>query len=424
MATSPHRVVILGGGFGGLYTYLGLHRRLHGTDRVTITLVSNSDAFCFVTLLHEVATGALLPTTITQSIRTLPQCCLSRFVEGRALAVDADRKIVRVTHRADGEPHEIPYDTLVLALGSTTHFFDTPGAADHALTLKDLDDAKRLKNRIIDRFEEAREATDSATQEALLRFVVVGGGPTGVELTGELADYLHDECSAAFPELQERWSVITVHSNDRLVPQVGPWFHRQAHRILRSKPHVSVLLNRRVTAVRPDGVVLGDEFIASRNVIWTAGVRARDIDLVSAKPITREPKSQRILVQAYLQLANYPEVFVVGDQAWIVEKESGQPYPMRAQFAVHEGDVAAENIRRALDDQSLKEFTYRNQGFIVSLGKGGALAELFGIRFRGPFAWWLYRSAYATKIVGWRARLRTILEWTLDLFFPRDLQKL
>jgi len=158
--------------------------------------------------------------------------------------------------------------------------------------------------------------------------------------------------------------------------------------------------------------------------VWTAGVTARSLEIQASRPIERDERMGRLKVGASLRLPNYPDVFVVGDQAWAYDREEHQPYPMRAQFAIREGDVAAENIVRTIAGQPLRAFEWRDRGFLLSLGQGGALGVAFGVRWSGPFAWWLYRTAYLVQIFGIRAKLRTALEWTLNLFSPRDLSKL
>jgi NADH dehydrogenase len=157
--------------------------------------------------------------------------------------------------------------------------------------------------------------------------------------------------------------------------------------------------------------------------VWCAGVAAVPIEIAAARAIKRDERNQRIAVNEYLAVPGYATFFVAGDQACILDRESGQPYPMRAQFAVREGDLVAENIQRSTEGQALKSFSWNDVGFIVSLGKGRALAKVFGARFSGPFAWWLYRTAYFIKIVGIKAKVRTAVEWTLNLFLPRDITR-
>ncbi len=428
------RVVILGSGFAGIYAYLGLHKRFHGKKQLEVTMVSRRDYFLFVTLLHEVATGNLMPFDIVQPIRSLPHCCLDRFIEGFAVGADLDRRMLTIDKREMYvAPHEhispqssrmeLSYDYLISALGSETKFFGVEGASDHALTMKNLDDARAFKNRVIDTFEHADDLRSPDEQKKELCFAIVGGGPTGVELAGELADYMNNELARAFPRLKGFARIVLIQGPDRLVPQVDPWFGGRAEAILKKKGNVEFLFDKRVTKISQEGVYMGDEFLPCRNVVWTAGVQANRLDAQSEHELEYEGRNGRVKVNAFLQLPSYKNVFVAGDQAWVYDKESNRAYPMRAQFAQREGDLAAENVRRMIAGEALKEFEWRDQGFILSLGKGGALAEIYGIKLSGAFAWFLYRAAYGSKIVGARAKLRTALDWLLNFFFPRDVSK-
>lgn len=430
----PTRIVILGAGFAGVYAYLQLHKLLHNSKEKEITLISERDLFTFIPMIHEVATGTLLPFSITQSIRALPPCCLHRFIEARVVRVHADKKKVSIHHINPEAPEpgkgikehleeEIPFDYCVSALGSRVNFFDTPGAAEHAFTLDTLEDARHIKNRVIESFEQAQITKSETEKQRLLRFVIVGGGPTGVELAGELADLLHGELKKSFPLVYSYAEIRLYEARERFMCAADEWFGDKAYRIL-SKKRVSVFCSTPISEISAEGIRIGEEFIPAGTVIWTAGVQAVEIPLGSKKRITQDEQSRRIKVNEYLQVPLHPCLFVAGDQGWIAQKEGGQPYPMRAQFAVREGELAAENIVRMIDGKPLKEFFWRDMGFLVSVGKGTALAEVFGIQFSGVFAWMLYRVAYLLKIVGLRAKLRTALEWTLNTFLPRDISKL
>ena len=430
----PTRIVILGAGFAGVYAYLRLHELLHENTEKQITFISERDFFTFIPMIHEVATGTLLPSSITQSIRSLPSCCLHRFVEARIMRVDLDAKKILIHHINPEAPdpgqnvkeiseEEVSFDFVILALGSCVNFFGVPGAKEHALTLNSLEDARHVKNRIIESFEQAHITKSKKEKKRLLRFIIVGGGPTGVELAAELADLLHGELKKAFPLLYPYAEIHLYEARDRFMCSADEWFGDRSFRILSSK-HVRVFCNMPISEISSEGIQMKGEFIPAGTVIWAAGVQARDIELISKKRVLKDVKSRRIKVNNYLQVPFYPHVFIVGDQAWIETKERGQFYPMRAQFAVREGGMAAENIARLMKKKSLKEFFWHDMGFLVSLGKGMALAEIFGFQFSGMFSLVLYRVAYLLKIVGLRAKFRTALEWVLNTFLPRDISKL
>lgn len=429
------RIVILGAGFAGMYAYLKLHELLHDNPDKEIVLISEQDMFTFIPMIHEVATGTLLPFSITQSIRALPQCCLGRFIEGCVMNVDVDAKEVVVHHINPEAPppgsgvtevteERILFDYCIMALGSDVDFLNVPGVEQYALTLNSLDDARRIKNRIIESFEQAQITKKEAEKRRLLRFVIVGGGATGVELAGEMADLIHGELRKAFPLLYPFVEIRLYEAKERFMCSADEWFSDRAFKILSGRKRVQVFCGMPLSEVTSNGICIGKEQIPAGTVIWTAGVKAREIALTSKKRVVRDAKSRRIKVNEYLQIPAYSSLFVAGDQAWIEKKEGGQSYPMRAQFAVRGGEIAALNVARMMHKKLLKEFFWRDRGFLVSLGKGTALAEIFGFQFSGVFAWAIYRGAYLMKIVGWRAKFRTSLEWILNTFLPRDISKL
>jgi len=427
------RIVIVGAGFAGLHTYMELHRKLHGRKDVFITLINKTDYFLFTPMIHEVAVGNLLPNGITQSLRVLPQCCLSDFIEAEVSSVDLDEREVHYmqSHRIDSNDDNfqngtIKYDYLVLAPGARSNYFGVEGAKEHSLILQDLNDAKRIKNHILHRFEEAQATSDEIRRKELLTFVIIGGGATGVELAGELANIFNKELKDIYKELYPLSSIKLIHSGEKLVSQSEPWFAEKTKKILLSSGKIDLILNSFVTKIERSCVWVGDQSIKAETIIWAGGVLASDISIKSEKPLVRNEKDKRVLTNMFLQLSDYLNVFVLGDFAWVPQKENKNiPYPTRAQFATQEGRTTGRNIwRLILGDDKLEEFKWNDNGFIVSLGKGGALAHVFGLRFSGFVAWAIYRIAYLSKLFGIRAKIRTALEWTLNLFLPRDLSEL
>jgi len=425
------RIVILGSGFGGVYSYLNLHKKLHGNTDVEVVMVSENDHFLFLPLLHEIAIGNLPESSIRQPVRTMPQCCLDRFITGQVHGVDFDNQTIHYDRIIDADNDNgattedtLSYDYLVSALGSDTNYFGTPGAEQHSLPLKRLQHARDIKDRVVDQFEKAQTITDEDKLESALRFVIVGGGATGVELAGELGGLLEQELAQSFPRLCEHASVHLYESGDRLVKRMDSWFSRKVESILTRKKPITVHFGQRVQEVRPNGVSVGDEFVLAETTMWTAGVRAQKLDISAQKDVALEPKTDRVHVSDCLHIPNYPNVYVVGDQAWIKNAETGQPYPMRAQFAVREGQVAAENIARELrGDGGCQKFAWKDKGIILSLGEGGALAQIYGYHFSGFIAWWLYRLVYLAQIPGLQYKMRTFVEWMMNYFNPRDISK-
>lgn len=427
------RILILGAGFAGMYAYETLHKIAHGRKDIEIYMISENDHFVFIPLVHEVATGNLMPSSIRQSVRTVPQCCLTEFFQGTVQAVDFDNQTVEYRRPYESSEHDtnietFSYDYLISGLGSDTEFFGTPGAEEHSLTLKSLADARRIKNQLIAHFNRARSLSEDE-QKKHLRFVIVGGGATGVELAGEFADLVHHELKDAFPEEYMNAEIIVIEGNETLVKVMGPWFSSKVEEILRKKG-VKFLLNTRVTGVQENGVLVETkgnetaEFIYSDYIVWTAGVSAQALDIHASKPVEIDHRSKRIRVMDTLNIEEYPNVYIAGDQASVCDKENSQAYPMRAQFAVREGRRAAANILARIDGRKEVPFEYNDLGFIVSLGEGAAFAKLLGMHFDGFLAWFVYRAAYWTKIFSVRAKLRTALEWTLNYFNPRDISEI
>ncbi len=428
------RVVILGSGFAGVYAYLGLHARFHARERdVEVVLISENDYFLFLTLIQDVATGDLLPSNVVYPVRTLPNCCLDRFIEGKVTHINLDTQNITIEERRHLLPNgyapemqktELHYDYVISALGSETNYFGVSGAEEYSYPLKNLEDAKRIKNRVLDSFEAANAVSSEEEIRDALRFLIVGGGPTGVELAGELADYVNGELTHAYPRLRGKPEIILLEGGKRLVPQMNEWFDTKVREILSTKLHVTVRYNAQVTNITPTGVQVGTDVIRAHTVIWAAGVKARAVEFGGDKPLEFEKMTGRVKVTSFLSIPGYKNAFIAGDQAWIVDKETGMPYPMRAQFATREGDVAAENIYADMYGEPPVEFEWKDLGFILSLGKHGALAEVKGLHFTGFPAWWLHRIAYLSKIIGIRAKMRTGLEWLLNLFTPRDVNRL
>ncbi len=419
---TKHHVVIVGMGFAGYQAYRELHDLLQEKDNVEITAIDDTDTFVFIPMIHEVATGLLTPESITHHLRDVPQQFARDIVEGVVISVDASAKTL-VVKRTEGFTDTIFYDTLILALGSKINFFGIPGAAEHSFPLNILSDAKRIKNRIIEMFDMADATTDHAKRKEFLRFVIVGGGPTGVELAGEISDALSRELRDLFPHLHEHAEVILIDRGTKLIPEAGEWFSKRTERILEKKRKVKIMFETSAEEVTPEGITTSKGFLATKTVLWCAGISSVSLPISSTKTISLDERSKRIVVTPELCVETEPDIFVAGDQAQIINPKTGKPYGMRAQFAVRQGRAVARNIVARLRGKPLAVFRWQEHGFILSLGRGGALANVFGFKFGGFFAWLLFHGAYLTALVGVRAKCRTALEWVLDLFTPRDFSK-
>lgn len=420
---APHHVVIVGAGFGGIYALQALQKLARDTDNIEITIINKDDSFVFVPMLHEVATGLLRPDSIVMPLRLFPQERVRNIVQGIVTGVDFDKKIVSVD-RSEGWSDTMRYDSLILATGSATHFFDVPGAAEHAFPLRTLEDAKRIKNRIVEMYDRADETAAGEEHDSLLRFVIVGGGATGVETAAELAESMCNDLPKLFPRLKDRGQVVLVNRNERLLGEADAWFSRKTEEALTKRPCVRIMHETTVEKVTEIGVETTSGPVLAQTVIWCAGVHANTVTMHTTTPLEREDWSHRIGVLPTLALEAHPEVYVVGDSAKVLDPATSKPYGMRAQFAVRQGEHAARNIIAKLRGEDETPFVWKEQGFIISLGQGSGIAKIGPMRFSGWLAWVIYHAAYIRSLVGMRAKMRTLLEWILNAFSKRDFSRL
>jgi NADH:ubiquinone reductase (H+-translocating) len=318
---------------------------------------------------------------------------------------------------------KIAYDYLVLALGSTTNFLAVPGAVEHAFTLKSLTDARRLKKHLLSKFETADLITDSVRRKQMLRFVIVGGGATGVELAAEIADLFYGTVRQLYRDspLLNDVSIVLIEQRQALLARMSPALGAASAKILNQK-HIDVRFGLSVRQVSATAVELSSgEKLATETVIWVAGVKASEVALEGA---VRKDATGRLVVEETLQLAGYSEVFAVGDVARFAVAEHNALLPATAQVAVRQAKIAARNITALVKGRRLKSFRYRHAGDLVSIGRWMAVADIRGLFFSGKFAWWLWRTVYLFKMLSWRKRLKVAVDWTWDLFMPRDISQI
>ena len=396
-------IVIVGAGFGGIYAARRLLKRFPHSSGVTVTLINPSNYFLFVPMLHEVAGGGLCGHNLIEPIHAILRAKNFRFVPDVALRVELRTKRVVTQHES------IRYDFLVLATGSRSNFFGVPGAAEHALTLKDLQDALEIKRQVIGTVEHALCLTRREVTVAL-----IGAGATGIELACELAEFTAQVAERiAHPEVRTR--IVLLHRGGSVLPQF-PKFETYVERALR-RQGIELLLRAEVARVGQRKIVLNDGTrIAADVIIWTAGVQPN--------PVVTQPNAADgrgfFAVNEFLQLPLYPEVFAAGDCASFTPAGSDRPMPMLAQIASEEGKHIAKNIARSLLNRPLRPFRYRIQGILLSLGRKKGIGVVKGIPVRGFLAWWLMRTIYLFKIIGTANKLRTAYDWTLNLFMKRD----
>jgi NADH dehydrogenase len=429
---NTNHVVVLGSGYAGIHACRQLISQQQDADRLQITLISDVDHLLYTTMIYEVPAGNLAPSSIRQSVRTLFSGQNVHFKKGKAVKINTEDQIVRYQTAGrqsaeddSGECLDVDYDYLVSAIGSETQFFGTPGAEEHTHQLKNLKQAKDLKNRLVSKFEQASLETDTEKIQQLLSFVVVGGGPTGVTLSAKLANLLNHELAESFPELVGHAQIHVLEAQDAVVKRAGLWFSNRVGQTLESMERVSVKTGCRVDKVESDRVLFNDEEeIKSECVVWTAGVKAREITFADEEAINKDEHSRRIHVTPKLHMPEDTCVYVAGDQAWVERIDSDQPYPMRAQFAVRQGAHVAENILADIRSETKQDFYWNDKGIVISVGHGHTYAEVFGIKMSGFFATIAYKSIYLMSTIGFRAKARAALEWFMNLFLPRDISEL
>jgi NADH dehydrogenase len=424
--TAPHRIVIVGSGFAGVSTYLELRKKNNNSIHIEILLISATDYFLFTPLLHEVATGNISHNSIQLPLSTLPRSDTSSFMHGNVISIDCDSQtlLIKKNYDCDGEEDTISYDTLVLALGSETSYFNIPGAQEYSIPLKTLDNAICIKGQVIDLFEKSACVTDPSVLKEFLTIAIIGAGPTGVELAGELSDMMRKELKELYPHTFNHTSIALIDGSSTILSTFDSWFQKTVADILIKKGNVSFLLGSPVTSLGHKSVTIDKTVIKAGLVVWTAGVKARDLIIQAGKHIEKDSRSQRIRVTQYLNTESYDNIYVIGDQAFIIDDRTNKPYAQRAQFAVQQGVITAKNILAQLNSQNLTSFTWEDKGIIMSFGSGSAVAELFGIKMKGPLAWFAYRTIYLLKLPGIKSKIRTGVEWFMNLFTPRDVLKM
>jgi NADH:quinone reductase (non-electrogenic) len=410
------RIVIAGGGFAGLYAAKQFERTLARRPDIEVTLISHENFILFTPMLHEVAAGDLLPGDIVNPLRRILRRV--HVVVAEVEAIDLTTRSVRCRNALQDVERTFEFDHLLLALGAETNFFDTPGVRDWAVTMKNLADAALLRNRMVALLEEASLHNDEAMQRELLTFVTAGGGFSGAETTGAVNDFLR-ETARFYPAVKpEMIRTILVHGGEYLLPELGEELGRYAERKLK-KRGVAVMTGALVKSYDGSVVQVNDgTSISAATLIWTAGAKPSPVVESLACPKERG----RILVDDCLAVAGIPGLWAAGDCA-AVPDGTGKFYPPTAQHGMREAVVAAENIAHAIAGEPLKAFRYKTVGMLASLGHHTGVAKFFGMKFSGFVAWWMWRSVYLAKLPRLAKKLRVAVDWTLDLFFGREIEQ-
>lgn len=408
------RIVVLGGGFGGVAATRHLERLCSGRRDVEITIVSRDNFFVLTPLLFEACSGRLELRHCAQPIR--PALRRARFVEAAVEDVDVERRVVYAV-ASDGESYDIPYDHLVVALGATTSESLIPGSST-ALTFKTMTDALLLRNHVIEQFERADAAPDPAYRCRCLTFVVIGGGLVGVELLGELTAFA-DDVLRYYPRIRRH--ELRFHlfeAGPRILPEVDPALAAVATSVLERRG-ADLRAATPVRAIEPGRVHLPSESIEAGTIVLAAGIRPNPV--AARIPVAHDERG-RIAVDATMRSRSHPNVWALGDCAAIPGPD-GRPYPALAQHAVREARQAARNVAAVIAGRAPAPFIFRSLGTMASLGHSRAVAQILGVRVTGFPAWWVRRTYYLLQMPRWDRRLRIVLDWTVALFFRPDITK-
>jgi NADH:ubiquinone reductase (H+-translocating) len=415
-AGSPKtRVVMLGGGFGGVATARHLEQLCRRRPDVELILVSRDNFFLMTPLLFEAGSGTLDMRHCSCPIRAFLQS--TRFVEATVEGIDLERRIVHLA--APGERGVLPYDQLVLALGAMTNRHMIPGS-EHALTFKTVADALLLRNHVIECFVRADVEPDPRHKRRQLTFAIIGCGLVGVELFGELTAFVDDIAPLYKQVNRDDVHFVLLQGGDRIMPEVDAKLAAYGERVLRERRGAEIRTNTRVRAIEPGKVHLPDETIEAGTIVLAAGVVPSPV--VAELPVEKD-RHGHMIVDVTMRSASRPEVWALGDCASIPGPD-GKPYPALAQHALREARVLARNIVGVLDGQPPQPFIYNTLGMMGSLGHRKAFGQLLKIPVRGVVAWIVRRTYYLLQMPGWSRRLRILIDWTFALLFPPDVVKI
>jgi NADH dehydrogenase len=413
------RLVILGGGFAGVATAEHLERKFGADPSVELTLIDSTNALLFTPMLAEVAASSLEPSHISSPLRTTLR--RTDVVRGGVGRIDVERR--RVLLKSDdgsieGAAEEVPYDHLVLALGSVSNYLGIDNLREEAFDFKTLGDAIRIRNHVIDVFERADREPDPEIRRPLVTFVVAGGGFAGAELAGGLNDFVRGML-VYYPNIPpEEVRISLIHSRGRILPELSESLADYALGRMRARG-VTFKLKTRVADARRGVVVLDSgEEIRTETLVWTAGTTPNP--LLQDLPVELD-KRGAVPVDENLAVPGAAGLWAAGDCAAVTDAKTGEPCPPTAQFALREAYALAHNIHASVRGRLLKPFHFSGLGTLCVVGHHTACAEIKGWCFSGLLAWMMWRAIYLSKLPGLERKVRVFVDWSIEVFFPRDI---
>lgn len=417
---SPHRVVVIGGGFGGLRVVQGLRHA-----DVQVTLIDRRNFHLFQPLTYQIATGALSPGEVAYPLRALFKSAPNvRVLLAEVSGFDlGSREVVLADVPDVGGPTSVPYDTLVVAAGSSYSYFGHDDWADVAPEVKSLESALTVRSRILSAFEGAELTVDPSLREEEMTFVIVGGGPTGVEVAGQIAELAGDTLRRNFRSIDSRDArVLLIDAGDRLLSTFPPSLSKKAARSL-ERLGVTVMLNHLVVGVEPRAVTVSANGAAHQRIptattIWAAGVKAsRLADELGRATGADVDRDGRVTVERDLTLPGHPEVMVLGDMVRVRHDRGGVvSFPGVAPVAIQQGQYAARLIRDRLEHRSTPAFRYLDKGNLATIGRASAVADIRGLRLSGLLSWLVWLGVHLWYLIGFQNRLLVIIRWSISFF--------
>ena len=431
MVKNKKKIVILGSGFAAVECARQLEAEFGKDPGIELVMIGEDNFLLFTPMLPQVASGMIETRHIVFPVRTI--CKKTKFYEGRIKNIDPYGKLVTIWGTGDKRSISIHYDFLVVALGSETNFFGMADVEKNAYTMKTLNDAVMLRNRVIDMFEQAENETNPILRKSFLNFVVVGGGFAGIETAGELMDLLLD-ARKYYPTIhKEDLKVIVLEAMGEILPGFNKKLADFAKKKLIERG-IDIQLKKAVTSFDGNEVTIKTldetakdaidqsevESIITKTLIWTAGVTPVN----TIKRSMFKTEKGKLLVNDFLEVQKFPGVFAIGDCALFIDPITKRPFPPTAQIAEAQAKMAAKNLISLIQNSEQEKFVYHSKGQMAIIGKRSGIATFLGVNISGFIAWLIWRNVYLSKIPTFDKKTRVFLDWIIDLFFDRDISRL